>query len=94
MIVASLIFMIAGILLITRAKRWEGYLLTFASLMVFMLAVFQLIVPFWMNKAPEEDWVRHLMIMQGMEFFLLVLVGVAVLYICLFAVKMYKDRHP
>ena len=94
MLVASLILMIAGILLIARTKRWEGYLLTFASLLVFVLAVFRFVVPFWMKKAPEEDWARHFMIMQGMEFFLLILVGVAVLYICLFALKLYKERHP
>ena len=93
MIIASLILMIAGLLLIVRAKRWEGYLLTLVSLLILILTIFQLVVPFWMNKAPEKDWARHLMIMQGIEFFLLLLVGVAVLYICLFALKMYKDRH-
>lgn len=93
MIIASVILMVAGILLIVRAKRWEGYLLTLASLLVFVLAVFRFAVPFWMKQAPEEDWARHLMIMQGMEFFLMILVGVAVLYIVLFAVKLYKARH-
>ena len=93
MIVASLILMIAGILLIKRAKRWEGYLLTLASLLVFVVAVFRFIVPFWMKNAPEKDWARHFMIMQGIEFFLLILVGVAVLYITLFALKLYKSHH-
>lgn len=93
MIVASLILMVAGILLIRRARRWEGYVLTLASLLVFMIAVFQFVVPFWMKNAPEKDWARHFMIMQGIEFFLLILVGVAVLYITLFALKLYKERH-
>ena len=84
--------MIAGILLIVRAKRWEGYLLTLASLLIFIIAVFRFVVPIWMKNAPEKDWVRHFMIMQGIEFFLLILVGVAVLYITLFTIKLYKSR--
>ena len=85
--------MVAGILLITRAKRWEGYVLTLASLLIFVIAVFRFVVPFWMKNAPEQDWVRHFMIMQGIEFFLLILVGIAVLYLALFALKMYRERH-
>ena len=93
MIVACLILMIAGILLIRRAKRWEGYLLTLASLLLFVIGVFRLVVPYWMTKAPEEDWVRHLMIMQGIEFLLFILLGVAVLYIAFFAIKLYRNRN-
>lgn len=93
MIIASLILMAAGILLIARTKRWEGYLLTLASLLVFVIAVFRFVVPFWMKEAPEKDWLRHMMIMQGIEFFLLILVGIAVLFIALFALKMYRERH-
>jgi len=93
MILASLIFMVAGILLIARAKRWEGYLLTLASLLTFIIAVFQIVVPFWMKKAPEKDWARQFMIMQGIEYFLLLLIGVAVLYITLFAIKLYKSSQ-
>lgn len=93
MILASLIFMVAGILLIARAKRWEGYLLTLASLLTFIIAVFQIVVPFWMKNAPEKDWARHFMVMQGIEYFLLILIGVAVLYITLFALKLYKSKH-
>lgn len=85
--------MVAGILLITRAKRWEGYVLSLASLLIFVIAVFRFVVPFWMQNAPEQDWARHLMIMQGIEFFLLILVGIAVLYLALFALKMYRERH-
>ena len=91
MVVGSL-FLIAGILLIARTKRWEGYVLFVVSLLIFILSVFRFLVPFWMNKAPENDWVRHLMIMQGMEFFLLILLGVVVLFICLFVLKLYKER--
>ena len=92
MVVGSLFLMIAGILLIARTKRWEGYVLFVVSLLVFILSVFRFVVPFWMSKAPEKDWARHFMIMQGMEFFLLILLGVVVLFICLFALKLHKDR--
>ncbi|MBT8234595.1 MAG: hypothetical protein KJO04_00245 [Bacteroidia bacterium] len=92
MVVGSLFLMIAGILLIARTKRWEGYVLFVVSLFVFILSIFRFVVPYWMNNAPEKDWVRHLMIMQGIEFFLLILLGVVVLFICLFALKLHKDR--
>lgn len=92
MVVGSLFLMIAGALLIARTKRWEGYVLFVVSLLVFILSIFRFVVPFWMNKAPEKDWARHFMIMHGMEFFLLILLGVVVLFICLFALKLHKDR--
>lgn len=92
MVVGSLFLMIGGILLIARTKRWEGYVLFIVSLLVFILSVFGIVVPFWMNKAPEKDWASFFMIMQGMEFFLLILLGVVVLFICLFALKLHKER--
>ena len=92
MVVGSIFFMIAGILLIARTKRWEGYVLFVVSLLVFILSVFRFVVPYWMNRAPEKDWVRHLMIMQGIEFFLLILLGVVVLFISLFALKLHKKH--